>query len=88
VRAPSIPMVPRGVVARDGGIGLAQERGIPVGDILIGRSSSLSIDEAIADALEQLPERAPNEPVLLEVQRIRYQEGGVIGGPFLVVELG
>jgi hypothetical protein len=56
--------------------------------MLIGRSSSLSIDEAIADALEQLPERAPNEPVLLEVQRIRYQEGGVIGGPFLVVELG
>jgi hypothetical protein len=55
--------------------------------MLIGRSSSLSIDEAIADAVAQLPDRAPNEPVLLEVQRIRYQEGGIIGGPVLIVEL-
>jgi hypothetical protein len=54
---------------------------------LVGRSSSLSIDEAIADALEQLPDRAPGEPVLLDVQRIRYQEGGIIGGPVLIVEL-
>jgi hypothetical protein len=56
----------------------------------VGRSNNLSVDDAIADIVRQLPAHTgPGEPppVELVVTKISYGAGGIIGPPTIFVEM-